>query len=77
MNKEVIIIFLGLFVFKNKMVSIGSNTTRKIQDYSKNRIKGNIYFKTDKLFYEVGKVRYMWRFYLIILKVLTLSGKLV
>ena len=56
MNKEVIIIFLGLFVFKNKMVSIGSNTTRKIQDYSKNRIKGNIYFKTDKFFYEVGKV---------------------
>lgn len=56
MNKEVIIIFLFLFVFKNKMVSIGSNTTRKIQDYSKNRIKGNIYFKTDKLFYEVGKV---------------------
>ena len=70
MNKEVIIIFLDLFVFKNKMVSIGSNTTRKIQDYSKNRIKGNIYFKT-------GKVRYMWQFYLIILKVPTLSGKLV
>ena len=56
MNKEVIIIFLDHFVFKNKMVSIGSNTTRKIQDYSKNRIKGNIYFKTDKFFYEVGKV---------------------
>ena len=59
------------------MVSIGSNTTRKIQDYLKTRTKFNVYFKTDKLFYEVGKVRYMWQFYLIILKVPTLSGKLV
>lgn len=41
------------------MVSIGSNTTRKIQDYLKTRTKFNVYFKTDKLFYEVGKVRYM------------------
>ena len=59
------------------MVSIGSNTTRKIQDYLKTRTKFNVYFKTDKLFYEVDKVWYMWQFYLIILKVPTLSGKLV
>lgn len=45
------------------MVSIGSNTTRKIQDYLKTRTKFNVYFKTDKLFYEVGKVRYMRQFY--------------
>lgn len=45
------------------MISIGSNTTRKIQDYLKTRTKFNVYFKTDKLFYEVGKVRYMRQFY--------------
>lgn len=45
------------------MVSIGSNTTRKIQDYLKTRTKFNVYFKTDKLFYEVGKVRYIRQFY--------------
>ena len=48
------------------MVSIGSNTTRKIQDYLKTRTKFNVYFKTHKLFYEVGKVRYMRQFYEII-----------